>query len=128
MRRRRLARLASLDTPPVNNVPREISPPANDHDMKVHSGDPPGSSNMSLPPNIAPAVAPCRPQNVSRSSPEYAGAMTLGGKAAPMEVEDGSCEKQFNSGVDVDSGIENMEVEDLDRKDITPRSRVSVNL
>jgi ubiquitin conjugation factor E4 B len=45
---------------------------------------------------------------------------------APMEVED-NCEKQCNSsGVDVDSGIENMEVEDTDRKEIAPRSRVGV--
>ncbi|XP_058788728.1 ubiquitin conjugation factor E4 B [Phymastichus coffea] len=44
-------------------------------------------------------------------------------KEAPMEVEE-NCEKQLtSSGVDVDSGIENMEVEDSDRKDVTPRSR-----
>lgn len=41
-----------------------------------------------------------------------------------MEVEDSS-EKQCNtSGVDVDSGIENMEVEESDRKELAPRSRV----
>lgn len=46
-----------------------------------------------------------------------------------MEVED-NCEKQCNnsSGVDVDSGVENMEVEDLDRKELLPRSRVSIYL
>lgn len=44
----------------------------------------------------------------------------------PMEVEE-SNEKQCNtSGVDVDSGIENMEVEESDRKDSKSRSRVSI--
>lgn len=43
----------------------------------------------------------------------------------PMEVEESS-DKQCNTfGVDVDSGIENMEVEESDRKDSIPRSRVS---
>lgn len=43
----------------------------------------------------------------------------------PMEVEE-SNDKQCTSGVDVDSGIENMEVEESDRKDSKSRSRVSI--
>lgn len=42
-----------------------------------------------------------------------------------MEVEESSDKQCNNSGIDVDSGIENMEVEESDRKDSIPRSRVS---
>lgn len=49
-----------------------------------------------------------------------------------MEVED-NCQKQENqcnssSGVDVDSGIENMEVEDSDKKEAVSRSRVRFDI
>lgn len=45
-----------------------------------------------------------------------------------MEVEESSDKQCNTSGIDVDSGIENMEVEESDRKDSIPRSRVSVFL
>ncbi|OXU26331.1 hypothetical protein TSAR_003121 [Trichomalopsis sarcophagae] len=93
--------------------------------VKLNGRQPPGSSNLTLPSILAPAVAPSRPP-VSRSpSLEPTQIQLLTDKEAAMEVEDSSCEKQFNSGVDVDSGIENMEVEDSDRKDVTPRSRTT---
>lgn len=128
MRRRRLARLGSVDPPASNNEPVQIRPPDSppmDQGVKLYGRQPQGSSNLTLPPLLAPAVAPCRPP-VSRSpSLEPTQIQLLTDKEAAMEVEDSSCEKQFNSGVDVDSGIENMEVEDSDRKEVAPRSRVS---
>lgn len=42
-----------------------------------------------------------------------------------MEVEENN-DKQSVSGLDVDSGIENMEVEESDRRDTKSRSRVSI--
>lgn len=42
-----------------------------------------------------------------------------------MEVDDSQCEKSSVSQVDVDSGIENMEVEETDRKEAGVRHRVS---
>jgi hypothetical protein len=41
-----------------------------------------------------------------------------------MEVDDSQCEKSSMSQVDVDSGIENMEVEETDRKEAGVRHRV----
>ena len=41
-----------------------------------------------------------------------------------MEVDDSQCEKSSVSQVDVDSGIENMEVEETDRKEAGVRHRV----
>jgi hypothetical protein len=41
-----------------------------------------------------------------------------------MEVDDSQCEKSSVSQVDVDSGIENMEVEENDRKEAGVRHRV----
>jgi ubiquitin conjugation factor E4 B len=41
-----------------------------------------------------------------------------------MEVDDSQCEKTSVSQVDVDSGIENMEVEETDRKEAGVRHRV----
>ena len=68
-----------------------------------------------------PVAVPCSPTTDPLPPP----ARQLHDNEAPMEVEDSICDKQFNSsGVDVDSGIENMEVEDSDRKEIPPRSRV----
>lgn len=45
----------------------------------------------------------------------------------PMDTEESSEKQSNNSGIDVDSGIENMEVEEPDRKDVAPRSRVCKN-
>lgn len=43
----------------------------------------------------------------------------------PMEIEESNNKQCSSSGVDIDSGIENMEVEEPDRKELKPRSRVS---
>lgn len=45
--------------------------------------------------------------------------------SSQMEVDDSQCEKSSVSQVDVDSGIENMEVEETDRKEAGDRHRVS---
>jgi hypothetical protein len=45
-----------------------------------------------------------------------------------MEVDDSQCEKSSISQVDVDSGIENMEVEETDRKEAGVRHRVGYKL
>ena len=100
MRRRRLARLAGLTTnnagPSLNSTSVPTSP------------DTPGPSNIS-PSSVIPPPSLQQPQNQQVS----------------MDVEENS-EKHCNtSGIDVDSGIENMEVEESDRKEATPRSRVS---
>jgi hypothetical protein len=44
--------------------------------------------------------------------------------SSQMEVDDSQCEKSSVSQVDVDSGIENMEVEETDRKEAGVRHRV----
>jgi ubiquitin conjugation factor E4 B len=44
--------------------------------------------------------------------------------SSQMEVDDSQCEKNSVSQVDVDSGIENMEVEETDRKEAGVRHRV----
>jgi hypothetical protein len=44
--------------------------------------------------------------------------------SSQMEVDDSQCEKSSVSQVDVDSGIENMEVEETDRKETGVRHRV----
>ena len=106
MRRRRLARLADLDT--SNNEPSNSS---SNGIISSPESKLPGPSNVQTPATVA---TPTQPTETPLQDNE-----------AAMEVDD-SCEKQCNSsGVDVDSGIENMEVEDSDRKEITPRSRVS---
>lgn len=102
MRRRRLARLAGLETSISTNSS------SNSGTGSISPGTP-GPSRSSSGPIMSPPTQQLQ-------HPE-----------APMEVEDSS-DKQFNtSGVDVDSGIENMEVEDSDRKELAPRSRVHVS-
>ena len=100
VRRRRMARLAGLDSI---------------------------SSTTTLAHNAGP-VSP----NIPGPSKAFAGQIISPSKQQqlqnpemPMEVEE-SNEKQCNtSGVDVDSGIENMEVEESDRKDSKSRSRTT---
>ncbi|KAJ8676226.1 hypothetical protein QAD02_012012 [Eretmocerus hayati] len=113
MRRRRLARLATFDPP--NQAVATSNCEATNGVSPTLNGSTNGVSNIpqqsSVPPSPStePEVPPPLPQPPKSD--------------APMEVED-NCEKCFNStGVDVDSGIENMEVEDSDRKEIPPRSR-----
>lgn len=46
----------------------------------------------------------------------------------PMEIEENTNKQCSSSGVDIDSGIENMEVEESERKEVKPRSRVNINI
>ena len=99
MRRRRLARLAGLGT---NNAALSFNSTS-----VPTSPDTPGPSNV--PPNlIIPPLSQIQPQN-----------------QVSMDVEETSEKQCIALGLDVDSGIENMEVEESDRKEATPRSRVS---
>ncbi|XP_046429762.1 ubiquitin conjugation factor E4 B [Neodiprion fabricii] len=99
MRKRRLARLAGLET--------SISTNSSNSGTGSISPGTPGPSRSSSGPIMSPPTQQLQ-------HPEH-----------PMEVEDSS-EKQCNtSGVDVDSGIENMEVEESDRRELAPRSRTT---
>lgn len=99
MRRRRLARLAGLNT---NNAAATSS-----NTTAPISPSTPGPSKTFVEPMI--------PASIQQQRSDI-----------PMEVEESS-DKQYNtSGLDVDSGIETMEVEESDRKDSVPRSRVSI--
>ncbi|XP_043267135.1 ubiquitin conjugation factor E4 B [Venturia canescens] len=105
MRRRRLARLAGL----------EPGTPTNSNGA---AGMAPASLNTPGPSKPTPLQ-----QQVGSST-----SATIEHIAQPevaMDVEENS-DKQCNTfGVDVDSGIENMEVEETDRKDPAPRSRTT---
>ena len=90
-----------------------------------------GLDNISSATTLTHNAGPVSP-NIPGPSKAFAGQIISPSKQQqlqnpemPMEVEE-SNEKQCNtSGVDVDSGIENMEVEESDRKDSKSRSRVS---
>ncbi|XP_034945689.1 ubiquitin conjugation factor E4 B [Chelonus insularis] len=113
MRRRRLARLAGLDTstPVINSsVTNGIESPSTPGPSTV-------SSDM-LSPIQQPSIQSPQSQLQQQQSSDFQ-------QEVPMDCEDNS-EKQCNSsGIDVDSGIENMEVEESDRKDMPPRSRTT---
>lgn len=99
MRRRRLARLAGLSTNNVAATSASTTAPI--------SPSTPGPSKTFVEPMMPPSIQQQRTD-------------------IPMEVEESS-DKQCNTfGLDVDSGIETMEVEESDRKDSIPRSRVSI--
>jgi len=97
MRKRRLARLAGLNT---NNTT------AGSSTTTSSSPSTPGPSKAFTGSMISPSN---QQQRVD----------------IPMEVEESSDKQCNSSGIDVDSGIENMEVDESDRKDSIPRSRVS---
>ncbi|XP_046824698.1 ubiquitin conjugation factor E4 B [Vespa velutina] len=100
MRRRRLARLVGLD----NNCSTTNS----SNNTSAISPSTPGPSKAFAGSIMSPAIQ-----------------QQFHNQEIPMEVEETS-EKQCNtSGVDVDSGIENMEVEESDRKEQVPRSRTT---
>ncbi|XP_033342971.1 ubiquitination factor E4B isoform X1 [Megalopta genalis] len=99
MRRRRMARLAGLD-----NI---SSATTSNHNTGPVSPSTPGPSKAFTGQMISPS------NRQQFQNPEVA-----------MEVED-NFYKQCVSGVDVDSGIENMEVEESDRRDTKSRSRTT---
>jgi len=98
MRKRRLARLAGLNT---NNTTAGSSTTTTSSSPST-----PGPSKVFTGSMISPSI---QQQRVD----------------IPMEVEESSDKQCNSSGIDVDSGIENMEVDESDRKDSIPRSRVS---
>ncbi|XP_076166948.1 ubiquitination factor E4B [Ptiloglossa arizonensis] len=99
VRRRRMVRLAGLD-----NI---SSATTSNHNTGPISPSTPGPSRAFT----GQIISPSKQQQFQ--NPEM-----------PMEVEE-SNDKQCTSGVDVDSGIENMEVEESDRKDSKSRSRTT---
>ncbi|XP_076290726.1 ubiquitination factor E4B isoform X1 [Lasioglossum baleicum] len=99
MRRRRMARLAGLD-----NISTAAT---SDHNAGPVSPSTPGPSKAFTGQMISPS------SRQQLQNPEVA-----------MEVEE-NFYKQCVSGVDVDSGIENMEVDESDRRDTNSRSRTT---
>lgn len=100
MRKRRLARLAGLNT--------NITVAGSSTTTAPISPSTPGPSKAFAGSMISPSIQ----QQLQRVD-------------VPMEVEESSDKQCNSSGIDVDSGIENMEVDESDRKDSIPRSRVS---
>ncbi|XP_057335851.1 ubiquitin conjugation factor E4 B [Microplitis mediator] len=113
MRRRRLARLAGLES----SVSAPVSPPGSSVNNASESSSSPGPSTCpDLPtPSLQQQQSPTQPQ-VNESSSE---------QEVPMDFEETNEKQSNNISIDVDSGIENMEVEEQDRKDHTSRSRTT---
>ncbi|KAM7304852.1 hypothetical protein ISCGN_014752 [Ixodes scapularis] len=121
LRKRRLARLAGTvsDAPAVrgSRAPEEEGAPEEAAGAAACSRSEPWES---------PHQDPCKRP---KAQPETAPDSSATAKACPMESESGdvhmqtvdtdndSCEKSFLSQLDVDSGIENMEVDELERRD-----------
>ncbi|XP_016368669.1 ubiquitin conjugation factor E4 B isoform X2 [Sinocyclocheilus rhinocerous] len=133
IRRRRLARLAggqtSQPSTPLTSPQRETPP------------GPSGASSQPVPPapshtlglnaqNVTPATSPMGASGVAYRSQSSEGVSSLSSspsnsletqsqslsRSQSMDIDTASCEKSM-SQVDVDSGIENMEVEDSDRRE-----------
>lgn len=100
VRRRRMARLAGLDS--INSGTNS------NHSSGPVSPSTPGPSKAFT----EQIISPSKQQQFQNSD-------------IPMEVEENSDKQCSSSGVDVDSGIENMEVEESDRKDLKSRSRTT---
>ncbi|CAK9828567.1 Ubiquitin conjugation factor E4 B [Anthophora retusa] len=100
VRRRRMARLAGLDC--INST--------------ANSNHNAGSVSPSIP---GPSKA-FTEQIISPSKQQQ-----FRNHEVSMEIEEINDKQCSSSGVDVDSGIENMEVEESDRKDPKPRSRTT---
>ncbi|XP_072101437.1 ubiquitin conjugation factor E4 B isoform X1 [Mobula birostris] len=128
IRRRRLARLAggptSQPTTPLTSPQRE-NPPG------VSAATPGISQNMGLNVhNVTPATSPIGATGVAHRSQSSEGVSSLSSspsnslenqsqslsRSQSMDIDSVSCEKSM-SQVDVDSGIENMEVDEGDRRE-----------
>ncbi|XP_015113341.1 ubiquitin conjugation factor E4 B [Diachasma alloeum] len=101
MRKRRLARLAGLETSATANTN--------------------GGNCLSSPSTPGPSKTP----GLASVSPVQQSESHNLNNDMPMETEESSEKQLNNSGIDVDSGIENMEVEESDRKDTASRSRTT---
>ncbi|CAM9848954.1 unnamed protein product [Lampetra planeri] len=113
IRRRRLARLAQPATP-LTSPQRETAPPIVGPATPVASSPPATAQG----PSIAQGPS-TSPSSSSLSSSPSAGAESQSqglSRSQSMEI-DRSAPDKSGSQVDVDSGIENMEVEESDRKD-----------
>ncbi|XP_068966391.1 ubiquitin conjugation factor E4 B [Bombus flavifrons] len=100
VRRRRMARLAGLDSfsSTVNS----------NHNNDPVSPNTPGPSKTFT----EQIISPLKQQQFQNPG-------------VPMEIEESNNKQCSSSGVDIDSGIENMEVEEPDRKELKPRSRTT---
>ncbi|KAK0083631.1 hypothetical protein PV325_008472 [Microctonus aethiopoides] len=110
MRRRRLARLGGTDSngATVNsNGANSLNSPSTSGPSSALSGFGTVPTTQNQPHQLQPS------QQKSNQSD------------TPMDTEESSEKQSNNSGIDVDSGIENMEVEEPDRKDVAPRSRTT---
>ncbi|XP_026872130.2 ubiquitin conjugation factor E4 B isoform X2 [Electrophorus electricus] len=141
IRRRRLARLGGGQT---SQPTTPLSTPLTSPQRETPPGPLPGPSGASpqpLPPapshtlglnaqNVTPATSPMGASGVAYRSQSSEGVSSLSSspsnsletqsqslsRSQSMDIDTASCEKSM-SQVDVDSGIENMEVEDSDRRE-----------
>ncbi|KAF7992765.1 hypothetical protein HCN44_005109 [Aphidius gifuensis] len=115
IRRRRLARLAGLAGSETNSPPVPTSP--NGINLQPQNSPPtPGPSTTASSIVTSSPIPAVSLNKIDSADKIY---------EAAMETDE-SIEKQFNnSGIDVDSGIENMEVEEIDKKNESQRSRTS---
>ena len=142
MRRRRLARLAGLETAAPLNGTVTISaspgtPGSSTHQqswttMESHNQQQSPQQVQRILQQQAQRIQQQQPQQVQQAQltqqPQQAQLTQQPQQIASMDVEENSDKQSSTFSVDVDSGIENMEVEESDRKDGPPRSRVSLNL
>ncbi|KAK3518935.1 hypothetical protein QTP70_016060 [Hemibagrus guttatus] len=141
IRRRRLARLAGG---PTSQPTTPLSTPLTSPQRETPPGPLPGPSGASPQPlpsapshslglnaqNVTPATSPMGASGVAYRSQSSEGVSSLSSspsnsletqsqslsRSQSMDIDTASCEKNM-SQVDVDSGIENMEVEDSDRRE-----------
>uniref|UniRef100_A0A8C2E345 Ubiquitin conjugation factor E4 B n=1 Tax=Cyprinus carpio TaxID=7962 RepID=A0A8C2E345_CYPCA len=141
IRRRRLARLAGGQT---SQPSTPLSTPLTSPQRETPPGPlpgPSGASSQPVPPapshtlglnaqNVTPATSPVGASGVAYRSQSSEGVSSLSSspsnsletqsqslsRSQSMDIDTASCEKSM-SQVDVDSGIENMEVEESDRRE-----------
>ncbi|XP_036387287.1 ubiquitin conjugation factor E4 B isoform X2 [Megalops cyprinoides] len=144
IRRRRLARLAGGQT---SQPTTPLSTPLTSPQRETPPGPPPGPSSGVTPAphpppaapshnlglnvhSVTPATSPIGASGVAYRSQSSEGVSSLSSspsnsletqsqtlsRSQSMDIDTGSCEKSM-SQVDVDSGIENMEVEENDRRE-----------
>ncbi|XP_036387288.1 ubiquitin conjugation factor E4 B isoform X3 [Megalops cyprinoides] len=145
IRRRRLARLAGGQTSqpttplstPLTSPQRETPPgppPGPSSGVTPAPHPPPAAPSHNLGLNVhsvTPATSPIGASGVAYRSQSSEGVSSLSSspsnsletqsqtlsRSQSMDIDTGSCEKSSMSQVDVDSGIENMEVEENDRRE-----------
>ncbi|KAJ8016600.1 hypothetical protein DPEC_G00008920 [Dallia pectoralis] len=142
IRRRRLARLAGGQTSqPSTPLSTPLTSPQRETPPGPLSGTS-GATPQPLPPaashslglnvqSVTPATSPICTSGVAYRSQSSEGVSSLSSspsnslenqsqslsRSQSMDIDTASCEKSSMSQVDVDSGIENMEVEDSDRRE-----------